>query len=93
MKSQSYSKDIIDIMHFLYVFNIIMISWISESIKEQKLYVEASTGLRYAKVSGDWNPHHLYPWTAKLLGFKSPIAHGLWTLAVAMSFITGVLYF
>jgi acyl dehydratase len=38
-------------------------------------------GRRYASVSGDHNPIHLYPWTAKALGFKRQIAHGMWSLA------------
>lgn len=39
------------------------------------------TGLAYARVSGDHNPHHLTPWTARPLGYPKPIAHGMWTLA------------
>jgi acyl dehydratase len=38
-------------------------------------------GRRYAAVSGDHNPIHLYPITAKALGFPRQIAHGLWTMA------------
>jgi len=38
-------------------------------------------GRRYASVSGDHNPIHLYPLTAKALGFKRQIAHGMWSLA------------
>lgn len=38
-------------------------------------------GRRYAAVSGDHNPIHLYPWTAKALGFQRQIAHGMWTKA------------
>jgi len=38
-------------------------------------------GRRYANVSGDFNPIHLYPVTAKLFGFKRPIIHGMWSLA------------
>ncbi|MDT9592489.1 MaoC/PaaZ C-terminal domain-containing protein [Nocardioides zeae] len=38
-------------------------------------------GRRYAAVSGDHNPIHLYPWTAKALGFPRQIAHGMWTKA------------
>ena len=38
-------------------------------------------GRRYAAVSGDHNPIHLYPWTAKALGFSRQIAHGMWTMA------------
>ena len=32
-------------------------------------------------MSGDHNPIHLYPLTAKALGFKRQIAHGMWTKA------------
>ncbi|MCW2758100.1 MAG: dehydratase [Nocardioidaceae bacterium] len=41
----------------------------------------ADLGRRYAAVSGDHNPIHLYPLTAKLFGFKQQIAHGMWTKA------------
>lgn len=42
-------------------------------------------GRRYAAASGDWNPHHLWPWSARLFGYKRPIAHGVWTLARALA--------
>jgi acyl dehydratase len=38
-------------------------------------------GRRYASVSGDHNPIHLYPLTARALGFPRQIAHGMWSLA------------
>jgi acyl dehydratase len=38
-------------------------------------------GRRYGAVSGDRNPIHLYPVTAKALGFPRQIAHGMWTKA------------
>lgn len=38
-------------------------------------------GRRYGAISGDMNPIHLYPLTAKALGFKRQIAHGMWTKA------------
>ncbi|MFC4033082.1 MaoC family dehydratase [Streptomyces polygonati] len=41
----------------------------------------ADLGRRHARVSGDWNPIHLYAWTARPLGFRRPIVHGMWTLA------------
>ena len=41
----------------------------------------ADLGRKYAAVSGDHNPIHLYPITAKALGFKQQIAHGMWTKA------------
>lgn len=41
----------------------------------------ADLGRQYARVSGDFNPIHLYPLTARALGFKRQIAHGMWTMA------------
>ncbi len=41
----------------------------------------ANLGRRYAAASGDFNPIHLYAPTAKLLGFKRQIAHGMWSKA------------
>jgi len=41
----------------------------------------ADIGRRYAAVSGDRNPIHLYPLTAKALGFPRQIAHGMWSKA------------
>jgi acyl dehydratase len=38
-------------------------------------------GRRYGAVSGDRNPIHLYPITAKAFGFPRNIAHGMWTKA------------
>lgn len=43
--------------------------------------VPGDIGRRYGAVSGDRNPIHLYPFTAKLLGFKRQIAHGMWSKA------------
>lgn len=45
--------------------------------------VPGNTGRRYAAVSRDVNPHHLYTWTARPMGFKYPIAHGIWSMARA----------
>ncbi|WP_405862757.1 MaoC/PaaZ C-terminal domain-containing protein [Streptomyces sp. NBC_01515] len=38
-------------------------------------------GRRYGAASGDRNPIHLYPLTARLFGFPRAIAHGMWTAA------------
>lgn len=43
--------------------------------------VPDDAGRRYAKVSGDVNPIHLSGLTAKALGFKRAIAHGMWVKA------------
>lgn len=38
-------------------------------------------GRRYGAVSGDRNPIHLHPVTARAFGFPRHIAHGMWSLA------------
>jgi acyl dehydratase len=43
--------------------------------------LRASAGRRYARVSGDYNPIHLWPWTARPFGFRAPILHGYATAA------------
>ena len=44
-------------------------------------------GRTYAGVSGDHNPIHLYPLTARALGFPRQIAHGMWTKARSIAAI------
>ena len=43
--------------------------------------LDGALGRRYAGVSGDRNPIHLHPLSARLFGFPRPIAHGMWTKA------------
>jgi acyl dehydratase len=43
--------------------------------------VPGDIGRRYAAVSGDRNPIHMHPLSAKLFGMKRNIAHGMWTKA------------
>jgi hypothetical protein len=43
--------------------------------------VPEDIGRRYAEVSGDRNPIHLYRLTARMFGFPRAIAHGMWTMA------------
>jgi acyl dehydratase len=38
-------------------------------------------GRRYGSVSGDLNPIHVHPLSARLFGFPGAIAHGMWTKA------------
>ena len=45
----------------------------------------ADLGRRYAAVSGDVNPIHLHPLTARAMGFPRAIAHGMWTCARALA--------
>ncbi|MBB3662836.1 MULTISPECIES: MaoC family dehydratase [Prauserella salsuginis group] len=51
--------------------------------------VPGDIGRRYAEVSGDRNPIHLHPLTAKAFGFPSAIAHGMWTKARALAAFEG----
>ncbi len=41
----------------------------------------AHAGRAYAWLSGDANPIHLWPWTARRFGLPQPIVHGMHTLA------------
>lgn len=47
----------------------------------------ADAGRKYASVSGDWNPIHLWPWSARLLGMKAPIIHGMHSVAKAAALL------
>ncbi len=42
--------------------------------------VPENAGRRYARASGDYNPIHLYGFTAKPFGFPRAIVHGMWTV-------------
>ncbi|QDO90214.1 hypothetical protein FNH13_04875 [Ornithinimicrobium ciconiae] len=49
----------------------------------------AGLGRTYAGVSGDVNPIHLSPLTAKAFGFPRTIMHGMWTHARALAALEG----
>ena len=53
--------------------------------------VPADTGRRYARVSGDSNPIHLHPLTARAFGQPGAIAHGMWTKARCLAALEGSL--
>lgn len=54
----------------------------SEEYAYQEFWnLSSDLGRRYALVSGDSNPIHLFNLSAKLFGFKGHIAHGMWTKA------------
>lgn len=50
-------------------------------------HLESNIGRQYAKCSGDYNPIHLRTWLAKLFGFKTHIAHGMWTKSWCLSML------
>ena len=47
----------------------------------------ANLGRRFSFLMGDFNPIHLWPWSARLFGFRRPIIHGMWTLGRSLSAI------
>jgi acyl dehydratase len=49
--------------------------------REWRIALDSGAGRSYARLSGDWNPIHLYGLTAKLFGFRRAIIHGMWTYA------------
>jgi acyl dehydratase len=51
--------------------------------------VPGDIGRRYAAVSGDRNPIHMHPLSARLFGFPSAIAHGMWTKARCLAAFEG----
>lgn len=51
---------------------------------------ESGVGRRYARASGDYNPIHLFDAAARRFGFPAAIAHGMWTLARAVSGLEGL---
>ena len=51
--------------------------------------VPGDVGRRYAAVSGDRNPIHLYGLSARLFGQKGAIAHGMWTKARCLAALQG----
>ena len=46
-------------------------------------HLPAAGGRAYARLSGDWNPIHLWRWSARLMGMQRPIIHGMHTLGRA----------
>jgi hypothetical protein len=60
---------------------------LNEDIIQSTLNFEEFVGRKYAKVSGDYNPIHLWPTTSRLFGFDKAIAHGMYSHAKALSVI------
>ncbi|MCP5160135.1 MAG: hypothetical protein H7A00_00395 [Hahellaceae bacterium] len=47
--------------------------------------LSANLGRQYARLSGDYNPIHLYGLTAQLFGFKQAIIHGMYSKARSLA--------
>lgn len=52
-----------------------------------KLNFPIGVGRQYARVSGDFNPIHLSRWSAKFMGFRQAIAHGMYSKALCLSMV------
>lgn len=55
------------------------------AIRSMQWKLGADLGRRYAAVSGDYNPIHMYGVTAKAFGFPRAIIHGMWNVAHAVA--------
>ncbi len=60
-----------------------------KEVEESKIpwEIPSETSRKYALISGDLNPIHLYPITAKVFGMRSNIIHGMWNMSKAVSYI------
>ena len=52
---------------------------------QSSFWADSGIGRRYGRISGDLNPIHLSALSARIFGFRSAIAHGMWTQARALS--------
>lgn len=57
----------------------------SVPLSSSSIRVREDIGRRYGTIAGDRNPIHLWPITAKALGFPRAIAHGMWTIARSLN--------
>ena len=51
--------------------------------------LDGDIGRRYADVSGDRNPIHMHPLSARVFGFPGAIAHGMWMKARCLAAFDG----
>lgn len=62
----------------------------SETLSElTRWYADNDIGRRYARVCGDYNPIHLSAASARLFGFPTAIAHGMWSKAMTLAALRG----
>lgn len=59
----------------------------SHFVPQEHIQFGEDAGLRYARVSGDWNPIHLHSFLSRRFGFKRPIAHGMYSLARCLALL------
>jgi acyl dehydratase len=64
--------------------------WLLNSSFFVAVVVPLNIGRQFAALCGDYNPIHVHSIFAKLFGFKTAIAHGMWVCGRALSFIEQV---
>ncbi|MBU6951694.1 MULTISPECIES: MaoC/PaaZ C-terminal domain-containing protein [unclassified Hahella] len=60
----------------------------SDAAPQTTFYFGSADIRRYARLSGDFNPIHLYQWTARLCGMKKPIVHGMYSVGKIMGYLS-----
>lgn len=53
--------------------------------QQQTLAIGRQDARSYARASGDFNPIHLHDLSAKVLGFKRMVIHGMWSKAACLA--------
>ena len=58
---------------------------LAENAIKESWSLYQTMGFDFAKASGDFNPIHLHPLSAKLFGFPRHIIHGMWSVGKILS--------
>lgn len=58
---------------------------LNENCIKESWSLHNNLGIEYAIASGDFNPIHLHPLSAKLFGFNRHIIHGMWSVGKIIS--------
>lgn len=61
---------------------------IKKDARPIEFFASEDIGRRYAFISGDFNPIHLHPLSARAFGYPKAIAHGMWTKARTLAALT-----
>ncbi len=66
-----------------------VLEWKQPTLSDQSIKeswdLSKNLGLEFAMASGDFNPIHLHPISAKLFGFERHIIHGMWSVGKILS--------
>lgn len=54
-------------------------------IIKKDININDRMGIKYSEISGDINPHHLYKWSAMIVGYHKPIIHGMYSLQKSLT--------